>query len=84
MNTIAIANTAPQQLSSTARFIAAAVVTIALSAAWASAGKASHEAVVASMGTLNATHVTLPAVEIVSHRDATTQVSAGIAASNEL
>lgn len=77
-------NTAPQQLSATVRFAAAVVVLTFLSAAWASAGNASHEAVVANISALNAIHVTLQPVDIVAHRNAATQVSAGTAATNEL
>ena len=63
MNSIALTNTAPQQLSTGTRIAAAVAVVVFLAAAWASAGQASHTAVVSSIGALNATHITLQWVE---------------------
>ena len=68
MNSIAIVNTAPRQLTITARAVAAILAVAFLSAAWLSAGKASHEAVATSVGALNTTRVTLQTVEIVGQR----------------
>ena len=85
MNTTAALNIAPLQLlSNTARAAAALMVLVFLATAWASASNASHQAVVTTIGALTATHVTLPSVEVVSHRDGAKTASASRTAPSAL
>jgi hypothetical protein len=73
MNTTSTRSAAPQaQVSATARIVTALAVTVALALAWIGAGHASEQAVQMATQAIagGATHITLPAVEIVGRREA--------------
>lgn len=80
MTTATTARTAPRLLPAGLQLGAAACALALVAAGWLGAGRESHAALqssVASLGTLQ--HVTLPAVTIVGHREASQVASVACA-----